>query len=186
LVAVVAVLGVRWIVGTDGGESASLERDNETGEPELSALAPGTNDAGGASVPSTSYRNAVGDDETLAVYRGRPLVVNFWGATCPPCIAEMPEFEEVFQQYSVSDDVAFIGINFGDTADAVAEMVELTGVTFDIGRDIDRQLLTDFGSTTLPSTALVDSDGQVVEIKHGPVTKAELEALVEDLLVESS
>ncbi len=188
LAAVGVIFGLRALSGESDGAAPAAGDGSGAAESESAGgdfnFFPKNNTTVGAQVPATPYRNAAGDDETLDVYRGQPLVVNFWASTCAPCITEMPEFEEVFQTYSASDDVAFIGVNFGDTADAAQEMVELTGVTYDIGRDLDRKLLTDFGSTSLPTTALVDPDGRIVEVRTGPVTKAELGSLVEALLAE--
>jgi len=184
LAAVGVIFGLRAVLDDDDGEFVSGDSgqvDGAANGGDFSFLP--TNDGTvGDPVPTTSYLDESGAEATLESYRGQPLVVNFWASTCAPCVAEMPDFESVFQEYTARSDLAFVGINFGDTRDAAEDMVETTGVTYDIGRDTQRKLLTDFGSTTMPTTVLVDRDGRVVEMRTGPVSREVLVTLVDQLL----
>ncbi len=121
-----------------------------------------------------------GGTATFAGYRGRPLVVNFFASWCPPCVAEMPDFEDVHQDYA--GEVAFLGLNLQDSVDSGRRLVERTGVTYDIGRDPDGTLFQAFGGIAMPTTVFVDADGQVVEVYSGALTADALRDRVTELL----
>ena len=71
---------------------------------------------------------ASGESATLDEYRGTPLVVNLWASWCPSCIHEMPDFEEVSQEYA--GRIEFVGIGIDDDRGAAEQLVEETGVTY--------------------------------------------------------
>ncbi len=75
-----------------------------------------------------------GSTGSLADYRGRPLVVNFFASWCAPCLAEMPGFEQVHQD--LGDQVAFLGVNLQDRVADGQRVVDQTGVTYDIARQL--------------------------------------------------
>ncbi|MPY81573.1 MAG: redoxin domain-containing protein, partial [Actinophytocola sp.] len=77
-----------------------------------------------------------------------------------------------------------LGVNLQDAEDAALEVVERTGVTYDLARDPDGALFTAFGGFGMPTTALVDAGGAVVVRHTGALTRAELDALVRDHLLE--
>jgi thiol-disulfide isomerase/thioredoxin len=58
---------------------------------------------------------------SLAEYEGQPLVVNFWATWCPPCVAEMPDFQTVADD--LADDVAFVGVNARDNHEQAERFV---------------------------------------------------------------
>jgi thiol-disulfide isomerase/thioredoxin len=122
-----------------------------------------------------------GGGGSLADYRGRPLVVNFFAAWCFPCLAELPGFERVHQ--TVGDRVAFVGLNLQDRAEDGRAVVARTGITYDVGRDPDGDLFRAFGAVTMPTTAFVDAEGRVVEVYGGELTAEALRAKIEDLLL---
>jgi thiol-disulfide isomerase/thioredoxin len=124
------------------------------------------------------------DDETvpLSSVRGTPTIVNFWASTCPPCLEEMPAFEEVYQEHEDAGDVAFLGLAVTDRTDDALEMIERTGVTYPTGQDKDASVMTALDGTVLPTTVLLDADGEVVARHAGELTADELRALIADEL----
>ncbi len=138
-------------------------------------------DTVGRAAPTTPYETFDGDEASVADYAGTPMVVNFFASWCVPCVREMPDFEAVHQ--AVGDQVAFVGINMQDSVTRGEELVEDTGVTYDIGRDPDGSLLASFGGVAMPTTVLVDADGTIVRVLSGGTTAEELrDAIDEDLL----
>ena len=138
-------------------------------------------DTVGRAAPTTSYETFDGTEASVADYAGTPMVVNFFASWCVPCVREMPDFEEVHQ--ALGDQVAFVGINMQDSVIKGEELVEDTGVTYDIGRDPDGSLLASFGGVAMPTTVLVDADGTIVRVLSGGTTAEELRAAIdEDLL----
>jgi len=130
----------------------------------------------GAAAPTTPFALLDGGSASLADLAGRPVVVNFFGSWCEPCVAEMPDLERAHQR--LGDRVAFVGLAVDDPVDAARGIVAETGVSYLVGRDGDGALLTGVGGVTMPTTALVDADGRVVDIVSGRIDQADLEARV--------
>ncbi len=112
-------------------------------------------------VPDVALTRFDGSEVSLADYRGQPLVVNFWGSWCQPCVDEMPDLEAVHT--SLGEDVTFIGVNIRDEPEAARAMAERTGVTYDLVRDVDGELSRALEVTNWPTTVLVLPDGTVID-----------------------
>lgn len=115
-------------------------------------------------VPDLPLERLDGEGQaSLTDYRGQPLVVNFWGSWCEPCIEEMPDLQRVHT--SLGDDVAFVGVNIRDQdpADARA-LAEETGVTYDLLVDAEGALTRALDIITAPVTLIVLPDGTIVDV----------------------
>jgi thiol-disulfide isomerase/thioredoxin len=176
--AAVAAITVALLFGGSGADEAASDGTAST----LVLEEHGAGDAVGQPVSDLPY-DVLGTDEqtVLTAYEGRPIVVNFFASWCAPCVTEMPAFEEVHQ--AMGDQVAFVGLSTSDREEATLELVEETGVTYDLGRDPRGDLLVDFGGFDLPLTVLVDADGVVTSVNTGELTAAELTELIEAQLL---
>lgn len=130
----------------------------------------------GAEAPTTPFELLDGGSASLADHAGRPVVLNFFGSWCEPCVAEMPDLERAHQR--LGDRVAFVGLAVNDPVEAARGIVTETGVSYQVGRDGDGSLLVGVGGITMPTTALVDAGGRVVDIVSGQISQAHLEARV--------
>jgi thiol-disulfide isomerase/thioredoxin len=162
------------------------------------ALAACSGDDGGDAAPTTFPDDRVAievDDDDLsgtvlpglasgeiafADYAGRPVVVNFFASTCVPCVTEMPALEQVNQD--LGGDVAFVGVATNDPVDDALDLVERTGVTWDLARDARGDFIAQVGGVGLPTTLLVDADGRIVEKHLGEISEDELRGLLRDRL----
>lgn len=125
-----------------------------------------------------------GERAAIADYRGTPVVVNFWASWCPPCIAEMPDFETVHQ--AVGDAVAFVGINTQDRPGPASELAAETGVTYDLLRDPDGRAFATFEVRGMPTTLFLDATGEVVGEHVGALNAAALrDRIAEHLSVDA-
>ncbi len=128
-----------------------------------------------------------GDERNLTEWLGKVVVVNFWASWCPPCIREMPLFEELQQEYSASG-FTFIGIAVDNRVDA-AEFADKTGVTYPIlhGRAEAMAAGDRFGNRRgmLPYTVLIDAEGTIRETWSGELERADLEPVIQAMLAEA-
>lgn len=122
-----------------------------------------------------------GQEFDLAAIDGRPTVVNFFASWCAPCRAEMPSFEEVFQQRGA--EVAFIGINARETdVDQARQLVAETGVTYTILLGDNGRILEEVGASGLPVTIFVDDEGNVAETHVGILRGEDLDDKISELI----
>ena len=104
----------------------------------------------------------------LSDYHGKVVFLNFWATWCPPCQREMPEIQKLFEKYKDSDDVAIVTvvmpggreINSSEIKAFLEEKDFTMPVIFDDGR-----LNSDYQITSLPTTYMLDRDGN----KYGSV-----------------
>ncbi len=115
-------------------------------------------------------------DGTLALsdYRGKVVVLNFWGSWCGPCRAEAPILEEAAAELS-GQGVQFLGVNVKDTRDAGADFLKSKNVSYPSIYDPSmRTMLSIRGLPTsgLPFTFVIDREGRVAHIWIGQLYDA--------------
>lgn len=134
-----------------------------------------------APLPETTL-GGFGDGESIVTsdYRGRPLVLNFWGSWCAPCVDEMPYLQEFAD--AADGRVVVLGVNYQDQADPAAGLVDELGITYDLAVDEDGALFRGVGGFGMPTTLFVDEDGVIRFRQTGPIDAAQLADLVADHL----
>lgn len=104
-----------------------------------------------------------GNRHSLADYRGKVVLINFWGTWCPPCVEEMPSLERLYQRLS---DKSFmvLAINQWENTDHVFAFMGQIDVfpSFPILFDPDSEVSEAFGVKGLPTSFLLDRSGRVV------------------------
>jgi thiol-disulfide isomerase/thioredoxin len=121
-----------------------------------------------------------GDTVPLSSLRGTPVLVNFFASTCVPCVKEMPDLEEVHQE--IGDRITFLGLALQDRPEDALDLIERTGVTYRTAQDRDASVITALGGTVLPTTVLLDAEGQIVALHNGEIDAARLRRLIADEL----
>jgi thiol-disulfide isomerase/thioredoxin len=117
-----------------------------------------------------------GSASTLAQFEGQPIVLNFFASWCPPCVAELPEFEEVSRE--VADEVQFVGVSTDFQQDAWLRLVEDTGVTYPTFFQPSSALYLATESPSMPTTVFLDDEGKVAFTHAGRLSKATLLELI--------
>jgi thiol-disulfide isomerase/thioredoxin len=120
---------------------------------------------------------------TLAPFKGRVLVVNFWASWCGPCVAEMPALVQLHHRYE-KKGIQFVGIGV-DSRQNVQNFLKKVPVDYPIlvsgfgGADLARSLGNTAGA--LPFTVVIDANGAVRSTKLGQVVPGELSKTLDAL-----
>lgn len=122
---------------------------------------------------------------SLAQFRGKPVIVNFWASWCTSC-REEAEMLETFWQIWKEKGIQVIGIAVQDTPDAAREFARRAGKTFPLGIDESGKTGLDYGVYGVPETFFIDANGVVRYKEAGPLTREILLTEAAHLMTTSS
>lgn len=142
-----------------------------TTEPEVTTEPePGQSDYEPA--PDFTVFDALGNPVSLSDMRGKPVVLNFWASWCPPCKAEMPDFDKVYRE--LGDEVVFMMVNVWDTKDAAEAVINSMGYSFPVYYDLAESAASAYGVESIPQTYFIDKWGGFVAYGIGALTEEDL------------
>jgi peroxiredoxin len=134
--------------------------------------------AEGKVVPAPAFRLsplAGAGRVSLASYRGKAVVVNFWASDCIPCKREMPRLQAAAERWT-GKPVAVLGIDVLDSRSAARSFAHDHGVTYKIGFDKLGDVAIRYGVVGTPTTFFIDRRGRIVKRILGPVTATDLDS----------
>jgi thiol-disulfide isomerase/thioredoxin len=156
---------------------ASNGKSFVSGAGTTTTFAPGSRPA----APAVTGTSLTGGKITLASYRGRVLVLNFWGSWCTPCREEAPALAALARHYR-SAPVRFLGVDISDNADAAKAFMRTFNLSYpslsDPGDTIALAFHGSLPPNAIPSTLVIDPRGRVAARVVGGVSYRGLEALV--------
>ena len=125
---------------------------------------------------------------SLSDLEGRAVIINFWAPLCPPCRAEMPHFQEVWDDLQAEgSDAVVLGVDvgsftlLGDRPQSI-EFLETIDLTYPVGEALDRSIIVDYSVQGMPTTVFVNADGIIHRTWVGAISKGQLEEVTEELL----
>lgn len=133
--------------------------------------------------PDLPLEDLDGNPVSLDDYLGRVVLVNLWATWCPPCREEMPTLQAFYEKYK-DDGFVLVAINQEEPRDVVAPFVQEFGLTFPVWLDLEYLAEREFETMNLPSSYVVDRNGQVRLMWIGGISKKNLEKFVPDLIRE--
>lgn len=137
--------------------------------------------------PDFTLEGIDGETLTLSDLRGSVVVINFWASWCPPCRAEMPALQEVYENTRERElEILAVNTTYQDNeADAVA-LVDEMGLDFTILLERTGEMARLYQLRAMPSTFFIDREGIIRKvILGGPMSEATLQTAIEELLEET-
>jgi thiol-disulfide isomerase/thioredoxin len=122
----------------------------------------------GGPPPALKLKTIAGQEVTLASYRGRTVIVNFWATWCAPCVSEMPSLQRMRDKLA-AHGVEVIAVNLQENAARIAPFVERLGITFPVVRDHDGAARAAWNVTVFPSTFVVGPDQRIAWVAQGEI-----------------
>lgn len=111
---------------------------------------------------------------SLRDFEGTPIILNFWAGSCPPCRAEMPDFQALHEDSS--DQLSIIGIDVGQfsglgTPEQAEELISEVGITYRTGYALSPDIMKDYKVISMPTTIFIDANGSIVREWSGMIDR---------------
>ncbi len=117
--------------------------------------------------------------------QGKPVILNFWAGLCGPCRAELPEFQEFYDEYQ--DRVVLLGIDVGQftslgSQDDAQALLKALGVTYPAGFTEDPAIMRNYRVLGMPTTVFVDSEWKIFRSWTGALNLKKLSEITDEML----
>jgi len=136
---------------------------------ELATSGSGSSEGAAPALP-TQVLN--GPSVDLASLHGTPALVNFWASWCTPCKEEAPAIDHLSRR--LRGRARVVGVDYNDTTSNATAFIHDHGLSYPILRDGSGSVASDYGVTGLPTTFVLNSQGQIVRTLRGPQTASSL------------
>jgi peroxiredoxin len=128
-----------------------------------------------------THKDLQGNEISLSDYKGQVVLLNFWATWCGPCKIEMPWFVEFQRQYK-DKGFTVLAVSLDDDIDPVAPFAEKYGLNFPVVWGNDETADKFGGIAALPTTLIIDREGNIVGSHTGLVSKSVYVEQIESLL----
>lgn len=177
--ALLVVIGLLMVTGWMDTLSGSLAGSDPQATPTVQATAqPEVTDTPEATeapqesqapIPALDFTltDQFGNTHTLDQYKGKTILLNFWGTWCGPCRSEMPDLQAVYEDYGNNEkDLVVLGVaapNLGQegSAEDITAFLEENGYTYPTLMNEDASLFYSYGISSFPTTFMIDKNGNV-------------------------
>ena len=108
----------------------------------------------------------------MSDYKGQVVFINIWATWCPPCKAELPDIQKLYEEFNFnSEEVVILGItnpstdeypnNSDGSIEEVKDFIDDNGYTFPTLFDETGEILSYFGVSAFPTTFMIDKEGNI-------------------------
>lgn len=136
-----------------------------------------------------TLKDQFGKTHSLSDYKGKTIFLNFWGTWCPPCRAEMPDIQSLYETQKTEGEngVIVLGIaapNYSGEKDeqGIKDFLEKNGYTYPVLMDTDAELFEAYGIYSFPTTYMIDRDGNVFGYASGQLSKDMMQSIIKQTL----
>ena len=160
IASVIMLLGAAWIAWT--ALQMAPEDDKLMAQPQQNF-----------SAPDFELTNLEGESVRLSQFKGRVVLLNGWASWCPPCRAEMPAIQRVYQEFA-KDGLVVLAVN-STSQDDLAEarsFVERNWLDFPVLLDSDGSWVRLYHVISLPTSFFIAKDGVVRKVVVGEMPEA--------------
>lgn len=164
------------------GEQTTLEQIPTTEGTAVVAQESGTGSmpAAGQPAPNFALADLEGNEVSLAEFRGRPVIINFWATWCGPCRIEMPELQEAYEERQ-DDGLAILAVNLEESPEMVERFFyDDLNLTFTPLLDREGEVAGRYGVFNLPTTYFVNPEGTIAAVHRGPLTGGQIDGYLQE------
>lgn len=130
--------------------------------------------------PDFELQTLKGETVQLSDYAGKKVFLNFWATWCPPCKEEVPHMQKIYEEYQ-NQGVEILAVNVTNKdkgKEVIAQFVNEHSLTFDVLLDEEGFVGSKYQVITLPTTYMIDTKGNMVNIIEGPMNEALMKEMI--------
>lgn len=147
-VAILAVIALAWLSTTLAVRRSGAPAETSRGSREAA--------------PALALRSLRGSEQiTLAQFRGKTVVVNFFASWCKPCELEAADLQRTWQEYEAGGEVIFLGVAIQDEYAAARSFLDKHGLTYPAVFDAGNSTMQAYRIVGIPTTVVVDPQGRI-------------------------
>ena len=176
---------------TDEETAPGKEPDGHQNNGDSSGEENGAEDAVGEVAPAVDFAltDQYGETHRLEDYKGKTIFLNFWATWCPPCKAEMPDIQEIYETYDTEGEDALVVLGVATpsmgqegTEEEIRTFLEENRYTYPVLMDTEGELFGAYGVYSLPTTFMIDREGNVFGYVSGMLTKDMMESIIKQTM----
>lgn len=108
---------------------------------------------------SMTLKNSKGETVSLEDYKGKVIFINLWATWCPPCIAEMPSIEAMYNDIDL-DKIEVLMVSFDRSFQKAIDYKERNNFSFDV-YELDGPIPAMYNTRSIPTTYIIDAEGNL-------------------------
>jgi len=144
------------------------------------ACAQAKNDAEAVPAPEFSLKDLQGNTLSLASYKGKVLVLNFWATWCPPCRREIPDFIEAYKELK-DKGLEILGVSVDElSADVLRDWAQKAGMNYPVAMATPKIIADYRPGEYIPATIVIDRRGAIRYRQSSLMDKGTLLRLFEE------
>lgn len=169
---------------TEVSENITADKEDTEEETENKETEP-------TAVPAIDFTltDQFGNTHTLSEYKGKTVFLNFWATWCPPCQAEMPDIQAIYEEYDTEGEDALIVLgvaapDYGNekSEEEIKDFLEENGYTYPVVMDTGGNVFTQYGVYSYPTTFMIDRDGNVFGYVTGQLTEEIMRDIIQQTM----
>ena len=142
-------------------------------------------------VPSIDFtlKDQYGQEHKLSDYKGKTVFLNFWATWCPPCKAEMPDIQKIYETYETEGEEALVVLGVASpnsggegSEEEIKAFLEENGYTYPVLMDTTGEIFGAYGITSYPTTFMIDRDGNVFGYVAGMLTEDVMHSIIKQTM----
>lgn len=168
---------------TDSGEEGTDTSAVHTGADE------GTADEQTLPAIDFTLTDQYGNTHTLSDYKGKTVFLNFWATWCPPCRAEMPDIQKLYETYDTEGDDALVvlgiaapGMGSERSEEGIKDFLDEHGYTYPVLMDTTGDIFMGYGVFSYPTTFMIDKDGNVFGYASGQLSEDMMKSIIKQTM----
>ena len=126
----------------------------------------------GKKAPNFTLKNMDNNEITLRELEGQKVFINFWASWCPPCKAEMPDIEKLYQNHG--EDIKIVVINLEEEKNKVEKYLEDENLNFTVLLDKNKKVASQYLVRAIPTSYFLDENGIIIAKNLGVLSYEEM------------